>query len=189
MRSISFFRGLAVGCGVLQTLVYLASAAHEVDLLVSARTSEVESDNSAVYYSSRPLLLGNDGSAATGGFHVWSLDSTSPLREVSVKTPGRSKIVATVYDIGKKDLIITIAQPESVFRVFDVKDLKEIKEAQKTAIGDWSALCTWKSSESGNQYFYIFGKKQAVQYLIRYKKERFEIIEVISSFDYAREGG
>lgn len=181
MKSLSFVRDVVVACGVLQTLVHCAATALQVDLPISASTADVESDNTAVYYSSRPLLLGNDGSAATGGFHVWSLDSnTSTLPEVSAKTGGRSKLVGTVYDVGKKDLIITIAMPDSVLRVFDAEG-KGSQVAEKKAIGDWSALCPWKSAESGNQYFYIFGKKQAVQYLIRPRGKKIEVVEVIIS--------
>ncbi|KFY84682.1 hypothetical protein V500_09083 [Pseudogymnoascus sp. VKM F-4518 (FW-2643)] len=178
MKSLSFVRDVVVACGVLQSLVHCATAAPEVDLPISATTADVESDISAVYYSSRPLLLGNDGSAATGGFHAWSLDSNaSILPEVSAKTGGRSKLVAAVYDVGKKDLIVTIAMPDSVLRVFDAEG-KGAQVAEKKAIGDWSALCPWKSAESGNQYFYLFGKKQAVQYLVRKKEKKVEVVEI-----------
>jgi 3-phytase len=178
MKSLSFVRDVVVACAALQTVVYCAAAAPEVDLPLSASTTDVESDNTAVYYSSHPVLLGNDGSAATGGFHAWSLDSNaSTLPEVSAKTGGRSKLVGTVYNVGKKDLIITIAMPDSVLRVFDAEG-RGAQVAEKKAIGDWSALCPWKSAESGNQYFYMFGKKQAVQYLIRQKEKKVEVVEV-----------
>ncbi|CAG8971149.1 hypothetical protein HYALB_00010124 [Hymenoscyphus albidus] len=150
--------------GVLsQTTVF------STNLAISAKTSEVESDNTAIYYSTEPLLLGNDGLAATGGFHVYSLPtgSNSTLVEKEWKTPGRTKLLATVYDIGGKDLILTIAQPDSIIRAFEVNGLQEVEEARKSALGDWSALCTWKSAASGNQYFYLFGKKQVVRYLTR----------------------
>lgn len=178
MKSLSFVRDVVVACAALQTLVHCVDAAPEVDLPISATTADVDSDNTAVYYSSHPVLLGNDGSAAAGGFHAWSLGSNaSKLPEVSAKTGGRSKLVGTVYDVGKKDLIITIAMPDSVLRVFDAEG-KGAQVAEKKAIGDWSALCPWKSAESGNQYFYMFGKKQAVQYLIRQKEKRVEVVEV-----------
>lgn len=182
MKSFSFVRDVAVACGVLQSLAQCAAAAPEVDLPISALTADVESDISAVYYSSRPLLLGNDGSAATGGFHAWSLDSNaSTLPEVSAKTGGRSKLVAAVYDVDDKDLIVTIAMPDSVLRVFDAEG-KRAQVAEKKAIGDWSTLCPWKSAESGNQYFYLFGKKQAVQYLIRKGEKKVEVVDVGSLF-------
>lgn len=180
MKSDYFFQSVLISCGVLQCLLQFTSAAPEVDLPISARTPAVESDFTAVYQSSHPLLIGNDGTASTGGFHVWSLEGTSPLKEIAAHATGRSKLVATVYDVGKKDLILTISQPDSVLHLFDANGVKEIKEAKKEAIGDWSALCTWKSPESGNQYFYLFGKKQAVQYLVRKGRKSFEIIEVRS---------
>ncbi|CZT44929.1 related to 3-phytase precursor [Rhynchosporium secalis] len=178
MKHATLFQDLIFVCVVLQSFIAGAAATDKlIDLPISARTSVVDSDNSAVYHSSsNPLLLGNDGSA-TGGFRIWSLDGSSPLREVSAKATGRSKLVTTVYDIGKKDLIITISQPNSVLRVFDVNGFQEIKEAAKSALGDWSALCSWKSPKSGSQYFYLFGKKQVVQYLVR-ADESLEIFEV-----------
>jgi hypothetical protein len=160
MKSLSFVRDVVVTCGLLQTLVHGATVAPQVDLPLSASTVDVDSDNTAVYYSSHPLLFGNDGSAAAGGIHAWSLDSNaSILPEVSAKTGGRSKLVAAVYDVGKKDLIITIAMPDSVLRVFDAEG-KGAQVAEKKAIGDWSALCPWKSAESGNQYLYMFGESR-----------------------------
>ncbi|OBT46132.1 hypothetical protein VE00_02796 [Pseudogymnoascus sp. WSF 3629] len=182
MKSLSFVRDVVVTCGLLQTLVHGATVAPQVDLPLSASTVDVDSDNTAVYYSSHPLLFGNDGSAAAGGIHAWSLDSNaSILPEVSAKTGGRSKLVAAVYDVGKKDLIITIAMPDSALRVFDAEG-KGAQVAEKKAIGDWSALCPWKGAESGNQYLYMFGKKQAVQYLIRQKEKKVEVVE-IQTFD------
>ncbi|KAG4412259.1 hypothetical protein IFR04_014608 [Cadophora malorum] len=182
MKCPSFSRNLLLALGVLQSLVPGSFATDKlIDLPISAKTPATESDNTAVYSSpSGPLLIGNDGSASTGGFHIWSLDSSSPLNEISSKTTGRSKLVTTVYDIDGKDLIITISQPNNALQVFEIDDggvFPEIEEARKDAIGDWSALCTWKSSKSGEQYFYLFGKKQVVQYLIRDDK-KVEIVEI-----------
>ncbi|KAL2073823.1 hypothetical protein VTL71DRAFT_11149 [Oculimacula yallundae] len=179
MKHPSVLRDLVYGWGVLQSLFPGVAATDKlIDLPISAKTSEVDSDNSAVYHSSsNPLLIGNDGSAATGGFHIWSLGGSLPLKEVSSEATGRSKLVTTVYDIGAKDLIITISQPNNVLQVFDVNGFEEIKEAAKPAIGDWSALCSWKSAKSGSQYFYLFGKKQVVQYLIR-AENSMEIVEI-----------
>lgn len=178
MKSSPLFQTLAVAAGLLQHLIPGAFATDKlIDLPISARTPENDGDNTAVYQSSsNPLLLGNDGSA-TGGFHIFSLDGSSPLEEVSAQTTGRSKLVPTVYNVGGKDLIVTISQPDNVLRVFDIEGVKEIEMAAKSAIGDWSALCTWKSLESGEQYLYLFGKKQVVQHLIR-ESIGFEIIEV-----------
>ncbi|KAL5324575.1 hypothetical protein ACEPPN_009121 [Leptodophora sp. 'Broadleaf-Isolate-01'] len=179
MKHTSILRDLVFVWGVLQSIVPGSAATDKlIDLPISAKTPAVESDNSAVYHSSSsPLLLGNDGSAAIGGFHIWSLDSSSPLKEISSKATGRSKLVATVYGIAEKDLIITISQPNNILQVFDVDGFQEIEEAAKPSIGDWSALCTWKSPKSGTQYFYLFGKKQVVQYMIRADKT-LEIVEI-----------
>jgi 3-phytase len=150
----------------------------EVDVDVSAYTSEVESDWTAVYYSDRnPLLIGNDGGPDEGGFHVYDLNSKSPLQEVTAQTPGRSKLVTTVYDVDKKDILVTIAQPDSVLRAYEMPKFKQIKEADFKVLGDWSALCSWKS-EAGNDYVYLFGKGQAVQLLLRETKKSVEFVEV-----------
>lgn len=178
MRFISFSANvLFVAAGLLSSIT---AETPSTNLTISAKTSEVESDSTAIYHSSEPLLLGNDGLAATGGFHVFSLelDSNSTLTQTTSKTPGRTKLLATVYGVGDKDLILTIAQPDSVIRAFDLDGFEEVEEARKTALGDWSALCTWKSAASGNQYFYLFGKKQVVQYLIRKDDDDLETVEV-----------
>ena len=96
------------------------NAAPETDLPVSTFISPVASDSTAVYYSGHPLLIGNDGTAATGGFRVWNLAGGSSASEIARRLNGRSKVVATVYDIDGKDLIITIDQPDSIIRVFNV---------------------------------------------------------------------
>ncbi|KAK0106888.1 hypothetical protein ONS95_003607 [Cadophora gregata] len=183
MKYPLFIRDLALVWGVLQTIIPGSLATDKlIPFPIAAKTVPTESDNTAVYASpSNPLLIGNDGSASTGGFHIFSLLnlSTAPIQSISSKTTGRSKLVTTVYAIGGKDLIITISQPNNALQVFDINGagFDEIEEARKMAVGDWSALCTWKSSKSGEQYFYLFGKKQVVQYLIR-KDEKFEIVEI-----------
>ncbi|KAK9246597.1 hypothetical protein V1506DRAFT_505391 [Lipomyces tetrasporus] len=154
------------------------------NISISALTPEIESDSAAIYYGRNPedsLLLGNDGSAATGGFRAWDLlDSTTALLDEKVRrTPGRSKVVAPLFDVGGMDLVVSIASPDSVIRVFDVGDgLKEIHEARKKALGDWSALCTWKSQRSGRQFFYLFGKGQIIQFFVRKKGCYPEIVEI-----------
>ncbi|EEU40051.1 uncharacterized protein NECHADRAFT_103311 [Fusarium vanettenii 77-13-4] len=166
--------------GLLTVLAQMCvvNAAVEVNVDVSAYTSEAESDWTAVYYSSRkPLLIGNDGGPDKGGFHVYDLESKSPLKEVTARTPGRSKLVTTVYDVDDKDLLVTIAQPDSVVRVFEMPDFKQIKDADFKVLGDWSALCSWKS-DAGNDYVYLFGKGQAVQLLLRKTKKSVELLEV-----------
>ncbi|KAF7542263.1 hypothetical protein G7Z17_g11729 [Cylindrodendrum hubeiense] len=155
---------------------WFVNAVVELDVNVTAVTSEVESDYTAVYYSNKkPLLIGNDGNPDTGGFHVFDLNSKS-LSEVSSQVTGRTKLVTTLHDVGDTDLIATIAQPDSVIRLFDAPKLKHIKDADFKALGDWSALCSWKS-QTGNDYLYLFGKKQAVQLLVRENDESVEIVE------------
>lgn len=172
--------------GLFHNSAWLAFAAPNVALSISSRTESAEADNAVVYYSSDPLLVGNDAGAAAGGFHVWLLDDKPILNEVASETSGRTKLVAVVYDVGGKDFIITIAQTNSIIRVFDFDGVTEIREARKEAIGDWSALCTWRSAESGNQYLYLFGKKQAVQYLITERSKKIEIAEVVFTYNLYR---
>ncbi|KAL4884315.1 hypothetical protein BJY04DRAFT_225603 [Aspergillus karnatakaensis] len=164
--------GIALGLCLRGT-----AAAPTADLPVSSVTTEVESDLATFYYGSKSkgaLLFGNDGSAATGGFRSFDLQS---LNETARRTHGRSKDVGFLYDVGKRDLLVTIAAPDSLIRVFDVDGLKEVPGAQKKALGDWSCLCTWRSS-SGADYFYLFGKKQAIQFLVRPDGSDVEVLEI-----------
>lgn len=167
----------------LATCAAVAVAALEVDLPISARTGEVESDFTAVVYdAARPLLVGNDGGASTGGFHLFDLDSGTSLPETKHETPGRTKLVTTVYGIGEKDLVVTIAQPDSYFRLYDASTAEQIGGPIARTLGDWSALCAWKSQRSGEQYLYLFGKHQAVHFLLREGNGTAEIVE-IQTFD------
>jgi 3-phytase len=149
----------------------------EVEAPIAARTADIESDWSAVYYGRNPLLLGNDGTAASGGFRAWDLNSGTPLREVLKKTPGRTKLVTSVYEVDDKDYLVTIDQPESILRLYDFDNLDRKEKASKKVLGDWSALCPWKS-RAGNQYVFLFGKKQAIQFLLRDGEDDLEIVEI-----------
>ncbi|GAB1316558.1 3-phytase [Madurella fahalii] len=164
--SLSTLPGVAEGVGV--------------ELRVSALTSEIESDWTSVYYSTtQPLVLGNDGSA-TGGWLAWQLDSATPLSQVHAETPGRrTKLVTPVYGskTGEKDLIVSIGQPDSIIRVWEVPGFSEIRSARVVALGDWSALCSWKST-SGVDYLYLLGKKQAKMFLVRRGRDGVGIVEV-----------
>ncbi|KAI8265434.1 3-phytase [Colletotrichum sp. SAR11_239] len=156
------------------------TTAVDLELNVTALTGgELEADWTNVYYSkSNPLLLGNDGGAATGGFHAWDLNSDSPLVEVKTLVTGRTKLVTTVYNVtDNKDLAIAIAMPDSVIRVFEVPSFTEIESAQTTLLGDWSALCSWRS-KSLNDYIFLFGKGKAVEYLVRKGKTGIELVEI-----------
>jgi 3-phytase len=88
------------------------------------------------------------------------------LQEVASKVTGRTKPVTAVYDVGGQDYAVTIASPTSLLRVFELPSFNEVPSAAHKQLGDWSAICPWKS-RSGNQYIYLFGKNQAVQYLLR----------------------
>ncbi|KAI1499707.1 phytase [Biscogniauxia marginata] len=174
MLSYHHFAALSTLCALV------TSTASAVDLPISARTGEVESDWTAVFYDAEnPVLIGNDGGAATGGFHTFDLSGQSLLLEAKHETPGRTKLVTTVYGIGEKDLIVTIAQPDSYFRLYDASTVELVSEPIARTLGDWSALCPWKSQSSGEQYLYLFGKHQAVQFLLRAQNESsYELVEI-----------
>ncbi|KAI8961530.1 3-phytase [Daldinia sp. FL1419] len=155
------------------------ATALQADLPISAKSGEVESDSTAVLYNdAQPVLVGNDGGASTGGFRLFTLDGETPLTETSHEAPGRTKLVTTAYGVGGKDLVVTIAQPDSYFRLYDASTAERIGEPFARTLGDWSALCSWKSQSSGEQYLYLFGKKQTVQHLLREKSGTYEIVEI-----------
>ncbi|KAK6951718.1 hypothetical protein Daesc_006241 [Daldinia eschscholtzii] len=157
----------------------IAAAASEVDLPISARSGEVESDSTTVFYhDAQAILVGNDGGASTGGFRLFDLNGETPLTEKDHETPGRTKLVTAVHNIGGKDLVVTIAQPDSYFRLYDPITAEQVGEPLARTLGDWSALCSWKSQSSGEQYLYLFGKKQTVQHLLRENNGTYEIVEI-----------
>lgn len=169
--------GVGLVAVALQLYPAAVRAAPETTLNVTAFTDTVESDWTAVYYSdSKPLLIGNDGGAEAGGLHVYDFIAETPLPKVKSLPIGRTKVVTVAHNVGGKDLAITIAAPDSIIRVYELPGFKKADE-EFTLLGDWSAMCSWKS-KSRNQYFYIFGKGKAVQFLIRPDDEDFEILEV-----------
>ncbi|RBR13674.1 uncharacterized protein FIESC28_08092 [Fusarium coffeatum] len=165
--------------GLLAVVFQISFAkAVDVNVKVDAYTSEVESDSTTIYYSEKnPLLIGNDGGPDKGGFHVYDFNSKSPLKEVAAKTPGRSKLVTTVYDVDDKDVLVTIAMPDSILRAYEMPKFKQIEDADLKVLGDWSALCSWKSP-AGNDYLYLFGKGEAVQLLLRETKKSLEFVKI-----------
>jgi 3-phytase len=170
-------RSLIVGLVFCLSGIDIASAA-TAKLPIAEQSAEVDSDLAAIYYGSsfqNSLLVGNDGGAATGGVRSFSL---TDMEEVASRTPGRTKVAGVMYDVGKKDLIVSIAAPDSIIRVFDIDGTTEIPSAQIKALGDWSSLCTWRSPSSGGHYFYLLGKKEARQFLVRQKDSDIEILEV-----------
>jgi 3-phytase len=178
---------MALSCALTHVILICLLAAAPAstatfELPVVALAPTEESDWTSVYYSKTdPFLLGNDGSAANGGWTAWKLDSATPLSQVHAETPGRrTKLVTVVHrDDGKKkkDLVFSISQPDSIIRAWTLPDFKEVKSARFTALGDWSALCSWKAA-SGNDYLYLFGKKQAKVFLLNEEKNHVGIVEV-----------
>ncbi|ROT37182.1 3-phytase [Sodiomyces alkalinus F11] len=164
------------------------AAAVELKLNVTAVTPGlIASDWTSVYYSeSRPLLITNDGGTATGGVHVWDIDGgSSPLERVKSLNPGRTKLSAVVYDVGGRDVLVSIPQTTSMLSVYELPDVEKIQDAGFFALGDWTALCSWKSG-SGNSYLFLFGKRHGVQFLVREKGDSIEIVE-IQAFDVPME--
>ncbi|KAF1968764.1 thermostable phytase [Bimuria novae-zelandiae CBS 107.79] len=158
--------------------VLFQSLAQNVNVTLIPAAVGFEADNTAFYYSSLPLLVANDGSAANGGFRAFSARQKTRWDELAHLNTGRSKVVLPVYDIGGRDLLVTIAATDSVMRAFDANSFVEIKEAEKNILGDWSTLCSWRSTSSGNSYLFLFGKKMVVQLLIRSQHKRVQILEV-----------
>jgi 3-phytase len=140
--------------------------------------TDFDSDNAAFYYAQSPLLIGNDGSAADGGFRTFSTSNSTRFKEVSHQKTGRSKVVVPVYDVGGRDVIVNIPAPDSIFRAFEATDMKEITSARKNQLGDWSVARVWRSQISGENYIFLFGKKMVVQLLIRDRDDDVEFLEV-----------
>ncbi|KAM0332037.1 hypothetical protein ACHAQA_002306 [Verticillium albo-atrum] len=163
------------------------SVAVELELNVTAYTSGlVESDSTAVYYSdSQPLFISNDGGASTGGFHSWDLNGDTPLEALKSVNTGRTKLVTTIHDVAGRDVLVSIPATTSILSVYELPALTEIEDARFVALGDWSALCSWKAP-SANNYIYLFGKRQAHQFLLREAGDSVEIVE-IQSFDVPTE--
>lgn len=170
-------RSLIVGLVFCISGIDIASAA-TANLPIAAQSLDVDADLSAIYYGSSfqsSLLVANDGSAATGGIRSFNL---TDMHQVASRTPGRTKVVGVLHGVGKRDLIVSIGAPDSIIRVFDINGTTEIPSAQIKALGDWSSLCTWRSPISGGHYFYLLGKKEARQFLVREKGSDIEVVEV-----------
>ncbi|KAL6703422.1 hypothetical protein ACN47E_009681 [Coniothyrium glycines] len=145
--------------------------------LVPAATGFV-SDNTAFVYGASPKLVANDGSAADGGFRTFAIAATLPLKELTHAKSGRSKVAIPIHNVGGRNIIVNIPAPDSLFRVFDAANGKEIDSNNKKQLGDWSTSCVWQSPKSGESYLYLFGKKKAVQFLVRAENNKIEILEV-----------
>jgi 3-phytase len=98
---------VALGLAAVQ-FVSIATAQIETSATVHiVSQSDIESDWTTVYYySQNPLLLANDGGAAPGGFHAWSLNSDFPAPDLKHVKTGRTTLVTTAYLRGK-GLVVT----------------------------------------------------------------------------------
>ena len=173
----------------LGLVAVLAARAAAVTLEISALTPEIESDWTAVCYDdNKPLLLGNDGTTASGGVRVFSINDSNPLDEVASVTPGRTKLVTTVYTPDGEGVAISIAQTTSIIRAYTLPDMEEKEGDYATykALGDWSALCSWRS-DAGNWYFFLLGKMEAIQFSIQFGNDHSAEIYKVRSFEIAAE--
>lgn len=166
-----------LGCALA---AFASAFAKDANITLAAAATGFEADNTAFYYGTSPLLFANDGSAADGGFRAFVVGKNIPWASESHQKTGRSKVVAPVYGIGGRDFLLNIPAPDSILRVFEIQKngLNEIKEARRKFLGDWSTICTWRSTKSGESYGFLFGKKQVVQFLIRGGKKKVELLEV-----------
>ncbi|KAH8597188.1 hypothetical protein B0O99DRAFT_618200 [Bisporella sp. PMI_857] len=156
-------------------------AAPPASLPILASTTTVESDKVFFYYASQPQLIGNDGSADKGGFHVYDINSAgngTSLPEAYATVTGRTKVVSAVYDVNGADHLVTFSTPEHTLRFYDLATREEV--ASKFILAEFSALCGWQSPATGEQYIYLFGKKQVKMYLLQTNENGFEPVEVVS---------
>lgn len=175
---------LLTGCLAWATVILPFVAAQDANVTLVAAATGFEGDNANFVYGKSPLLVINDGSAADGGFRIFSVSNASSFMEKSHQKTGRSKIAVAVHDVGGKDLIVNIPAPDSLIRVFDAQSGKIIESNGKKQLGDWSTACVWRSGKSGESYIFLFGKKMVVQFLIRSNRNRVEILEVLLSRKY-----
>lgn len=156
-------------------------AAKDANVTLVPAATGFEGDNTAFVYGNSPLLVANDGSAADGGFRVFSVANMPPFKQKLHEKTGRSKYVVPVYDVGGRDVLINIPAPDSLTRVFDAESGKEVDSNNRIQLGDWSTACVWRSQKSGESYVFLFGKKMVVQSLVRVEDDDddLEILEVI----------
>ncbi|KAF1994122.1 thermostable phytase [Amniculicola lignicola CBS 123094] len=174
---MKFFVDALAWASALRIAFSAFASAQDANITLVPTSLSFEGDNTAFFYSRNSLLLTNDGGASTGGFRIFSVSPSPPTEKSHFKT-GRSKFVVPVYDVGGKDIFVTIAAPDSILRVFDAGSLKEIAGARKKVLGDWSTVCIWRSEKSGSSYLYLFGKKMVVQFLVTTQKKDLKIVEI-----------
>lgn len=154
------------------------SLPQNVEVTVVPAAVGFEADNTAFQYSSPPLLIANDGSAADGGFRAFESPSLYQWAPKAHLKTGRSKIALPINNVDGRNIVVTVAATDSIMRVFGTRKFSEIEEARKKILGDWSTLCSWRSALSGNIYLFLFGKKMAVQLLVRSHGRTIQILEV-----------
>ncbi|KAF8431728.1 hypothetical protein BGX38DRAFT_1228206 [Terfezia claveryi] len=165
-----------------------------ISLTLAGKTTPIEADKPAIFYpklgKGTLFLVGNDGSAI-GGIRIFNLSTdtsgTSVIQLAGYAT-GRTKLVTTIYNVSGKDFIATIDMPDSMLRFFPIEHDGKLKNGKpelgkaieaRTVIGDWSAICTWRSGVTGSQYLYLFGKGKVVMFVVREgPKQKLEIVEV-----------
>jgi len=165
-------------------LIPVAFAQNATISLTSAAIG-FDSDNAALIYSSSPILLANDGSAADGGFRTFSASNSTnstSFSERSHEKSGRTKIAIPLYDVAGRDVIFNIPSPNSVIRAYEVESGNEIPGSRKYQLGDWSVARSWRSQTSGENYVFLFGKKMVVQFLVRGDGDDVQVLEVFPSF-------
>ena len=158
--------------------VFLQTFAQNGNITLVPAAVGFEADNTAFYYSSSPLLVANDGSAANGGFRTFDVQKRSGWPEKTHLKTGRSKVALPIGNVGGRDILVTIAATDSIMRVFDTQNFSELVEARNFILGDWSTLCSWRSTSSGNVYLFLFGKKMTVQLLVRSYQHKIQLLEV-----------
>ena len=162
---------------LLWASLFLRSLAQNANVTLVPVAVGFEADNTAFHYSSAPLLIANDGSAANGGFRTFNVQKKSGWTEKAHLKTGRSKVALPISKVGDRDIVVTIAATDSVMRAFDAEKFSEIEDARKYILGDWSTLCSWRSSSSGNLYLFLFGKKMTVQLLVRSYQKKIQFLE------------
>ncbi|EPS45997.1 hypothetical protein H072_43 [Dactylellina haptotyla CBS 200.50] len=198
---VSRLLSLFVVQALLGVSLATSSKKFEVTLSLDGQTSIVESDSVAVYHPKKGkypvLFVGNDGSAETGGFRLWDLyggKKSSPKELAAFKT-GRSKLVEIVYSVGddEEDYVVTLSMQDGIIRLYEIEGkegkLKYAKEADKSVRGDFSALCTWRSKETGYQYIYVMGKRWVYGYIVREKSDKrrrkSDKLEIVETQEFA----
>jgi len=165
-----------------------------IPLPITVKTTPIAADKPAILYpksgKGSPFLIGSDGSAA-GGIKIFNLSneiSSPSLNQLAEYATGRTKLATTIYDISGEDFIAAIDMPDSVFRLFQVDHDGKPKDGRpylgkvievRTVLGDWSAICAWRSVVTGRQYLYLFGKRKVVMFVVSGRpKEWPEVVEV-----------